>query len=55
LIAAATSRRRPIEANGPGSYSGPIVGSVQAIAVLVATAAAFAGLAALVLRRRDVE
>jgi ABC-2 type transport system permease protein len=44
-----------IESNGPGSYSGPIVGSAQAIAVLVATAAAFAGLSAMVLRRRDVE
>jgi ABC-2 type transport system permease protein len=44
-----------IESNGPGSYSGPIVASAQAIAVLVATAAAFAGLAALLLRRRDVE
>jgi ABC-2 type transport system permease protein len=44
-----------IEANGPGSYSGPIVGSAQALAVLVASAAVFAGLAGLVLRRRDVE
>jgi ABC-2 type transport system permease protein len=44
-----------IEANGPGSYSGPFVGSAQAVAVLVATAAAFAGVAALLLRRRDVE
>ena len=44
-----------IEDNGPGAYSGPIVGSGQALAVLVALAAAFAGLAALALRRRDVE
>jgi ABC-type transport system involved in multi-copper enzyme maturation permease subunit len=44
-----------IESNGPGAYSGPIVGSAQALAALVATAAAFAGLAALLLRRRDVE
>jgi ABC-2 type transport system permease protein len=44
-----------IEASGPGAYSGPIVGSGQALAALAATAAAFAGLAALVLRRRDVE
>jgi ABC-type transport system involved in multi-copper enzyme maturation permease subunit len=44
-----------IQANGPGAYSGPIVGSAQALAVLVATAATFAALAALVLRRRDVE
>lgn len=44
-----------IQSNGPGAYSGPIVGSAQALAALVATAAAFAGAAALVLRRRDVE
>jgi ABC-2 type transport system permease protein len=44
-----------IQASGPGAYSGPIVGSAQALAVLVATAATFAALAALVLRRRDVE
>ena len=43
-----------IQSNGPGAYSGPIVGSAQALAVLVASAAAFAALAALVLRRRDV-
>jgi ABC-type transport system involved in multi-copper enzyme maturation permease subunit len=43
-----------IQSNGPGSYSGPIVGSAQALAVLVASAAAFAAVAALVLRRRDV-
>ena len=43
-----------IEANGPGAYSGPIVGSAQALAVLVASAAVFAAVAALVLRRRDV-
>jgi ABC-2 type transport system permease protein len=44
-----------IEANGPGSYSGPIVGSAQALAVLVASVVAFAGIAAVVLRLRDVE
>jgi ABC-2 type transport system permease protein len=44
-----------IQSNGPGSYSGPIVGSGQALAVLVATAAAFVGVAAILLRRRDVE
>ena len=44
-----------IEANGPGAYSGPIVGSAQALAALAASAAVFAALAALVLRRRDVE
>ena len=44
-----------IEENEPGSYSGPIVASGQALAVLVGLAAAFAGLAALAWRRRDVE
>jgi len=44
-----------IESNGPGSYTGPIVGSAQALAALLATAAALAGLAAFALRRRDVE
>jgi ABC-2 type transport system permease protein len=55
LAAALGASVDSIEANGPGAYSGPIVGSGQALAVLVASAAAFAGLAALVLRRRDVE
>ncbi|HEX5621913.1 MAG TPA: ABC transporter permease [Solirubrobacteraceae bacterium] len=40
--------------SGPGSYSGPFVGSGQAVAVLIATVAAFAGLTAWLLRRRDV-
>jgi ABC-2 type transport system permease protein len=44
-----------IESNGPGSYSGPFVASAQALVVLVATAAVFSGLAALILRRRDIE
>ena len=43
-----------IESSGPGSYSGPLVGSAQAVAVLVAFAAGFAALSALLLRRRDV-
>jgi ABC-2 type transport system permease protein len=55
LAAALGASVDSIQSNGPGSYSGPIVGSAQALAVLVATAAAFAALAALVLRRRDVE
>ncbi len=55
LAVALGSSVESIEASGPGAYSGPIVGSGQALAVLVASAAAFAGLAALVLRRRDVE
>jgi len=55
LAAALGASVDAIESNGPGSYAGPIVGSAQALAVLVASAAAFAGLAAFVLRRRDVE
>jgi ABC-2 type transport system permease protein len=55
LAAALGASVDSIQSNGPGSYSGPIVASTQALAVLVATAAAFAALAALVLRRRDVE
>ena len=55
LAAALGASVDSIESNGPGAYSGPIVGSAQALAVLVASAATFAALAALVLRRRDVE
>jgi ABC-2 type transport system permease protein len=55
LAAALGASVDAIESNGPGSYAGPIVGSAQALAALVTSAALFAGLAALVLRRRDVE
>ncbi|HMJ36210.1 MAG TPA: ABC transporter permease subunit [Baekduia sp.] len=43
-----------IESSGPGSYSGPLVDSVQALAVLAAFIVGLAGVSALVLRRRDV-
>jgi ABC-type transport system involved in multi-copper enzyme maturation permease subunit len=43
-----------ISSNGPGSFSGPFVGSGQALAVLVALIAAFVAVAATALRRRDV-
>jgi ABC-2 type transport system permease protein len=43
-----------IGSNGPGSYTGPLVASGQAVAALVASLAAFAALAAQLLRRRDV-
>ena len=43
-----------IGSSGPGSFSGPFVGSVQALAVLTALVAAFAALSALLLRRRDI-
>ena len=40
--------------SGPGSYSGPFVGTAQALGVLVALIAAFVALSGLLLRRRDV-
>jgi ABC-2 type transport system permease protein len=40
--------------SGPGSFSGPFVGSVQALGVLGAFVLAFAALAAFLLHRRDV-
>jgi ABC-2 type transport system permease protein len=43
-----------IGSNGPGSFSGPFVSAGQAVLVLAAFAAAFTGLAGLLLRRRDV-
>jgi hypothetical protein len=43
-----------IGSNGPGSFSGPFVGSGQAVAVLVAFIAGFVALSGLLLRRRDV-
>ena len=43
-----------IGSSGPGSYSGPFVGSAQAVAVLVAFVAGFGVLSGVLLRRRDV-
>ena len=43
-----------IESSGPGSYSGPLVGSVQALAVLLATIAGLVAASGFLLRRRDV-
>jgi ABC-2 type transport system permease protein len=43
-----------IESNGPGSFGGPFVDSLQAMAVLVAFIAAFVALSGFLLRRRDV-
>jgi ABC-2 type transport system permease protein len=43
-----------IESSGPGSYSGPFVDSLQALAVLVAFIAALVVVSACLLRRRDV-
>jgi ABC-type transport system involved in multi-copper enzyme maturation permease subunit len=55
LATALGASEAAIAGNGPGAYTGPIVSSGQAVAVLVVSAAAFAGLAGVVLRRRDVE
>jgi ABC-2 type transport system permease protein len=43
-----------IESSGPGSFGGPFVDGVQAVAVLAAFIAGFAAISALLLRRRDV-
>jgi ABC-2 type transport system permease protein len=43
-----------IESSGPGSFGGPFVDSVQAMAVLVAFIAGFVALSGFLLRRRDV-
>ncbi len=43
-----------IEGSGPGSYSGPLVGSAQALLVLAGLTAAFATLAGVLVRRRDL-
>ena len=54
LAAALGAPVATIESSGPGSFSGPFVDSVQALAVLVALIAGFAALSGLLLRRRDV-
>ena len=43
-----------IESSGPGAYTGPLVDSAQAVAVLAVFAAGFIAVAASLLRRRDV-
>jgi ABC-2 type transport system permease protein len=43
-----------IESNGPGSFSGPFVDSIQAVAVLLAFVAGFVALSGVLLRRRDI-
>ena len=43
-----------IGSSGPGSFSGPFVGSAQALAVLVALMAGFTAVSGFLLRRRDV-
>jgi ABC-2 type transport system permease protein len=43
-----------IESNGPGSFAGPFVNSLQAVAVLAAFVACFIAMSGFLLRRRDV-
>jgi ABC-2 type transport system permease protein len=54
LATALGASRDTIGSSGPGSFSGPFVGSGQALAVLVALIAAFAVCTGSALRRRDV-
>jgi ABC-type transport system involved in multi-copper enzyme maturation permease subunit len=54
LARALGSSADSIGSNGPGSFGGPFVPAGQAVAVLVAFVVVFAGLAAWLLRRRDV-
>jgi ABC-2 type transport system permease protein len=54
IATAVGASTQDIASSGPGSFSGPFVESVQALAVLAAFIAGFAALSALLLRRRDV-
>ena len=46
--------RDSIASSGPGSFSGPFAGGLQATAVLLAIAAVLIALSGLLLRRRDI-
>jgi ABC-type transport system involved in multi-copper enzyme maturation permease subunit len=54
LATALGASTEAIGSNGPGSFGGPFVGSLQALVVLGAFIAAFTALAAVLVRRRDV-
>lgn len=54
LATALGASTRSIDSNGPGSFGGPFVDSLQALAVLVVFIAGFAALAGVLLRRRDL-
>lgn len=54
LAAALGASVDAIGSSGPGSFAGPFVSGGQAVAVLVAFAAAFGALTGFLLRRRDV-
>jgi ABC-2 type transport system permease protein len=54
IATALGASRQNIAASGPGSFSGPFVDSVQAVAVIVAFIAGLTAFSAFLLRRRDV-
>jgi ABC-2 type transport system permease protein len=54
IAAGLGASREAIASSGPGSFSGPFVGSAQAIAVLFAISAALVAVTGLLLRRRDI-
>ena len=54
IATALGATRASIASSGPGSFSGPFVGSAQAVAVLAAITAVLVLLSGLLLRRRDV-
>ena len=54
LVATLGASAESARDNGPGGFSGPYVGGAQAVIVLLCYLAGFVGLAAIVLRRRDV-
>jgi ABC-2 type transport system permease protein len=54
LVTAIGVPRAALGDNGPGSFSGPFVGQGQAIFVMATYVLCFAGLAAVLVRRRDV-
>lgn len=54
LATALGASTRAIESNGPGSFGGPFVDSLQALVVLVAFVTGFAAIAAVLLRLRDL-
>ena len=55
IATALGASRENIASNGPGSFSGPFVGSAQAVIVLLAITTALIALSGFLLRRRDVE
>ena len=54
IATALGASRETIASSGPGSFSGPFVGSARAIAVLLAISAALVAVTGLLLRRRDI-